>query len=166
MGDFFEKLKKGMGVEVSEEKEEKPKKEIKKIKMKTIPIEEKKEKQPISKPTNELFEEEGKLAIDVCQTDKELVIVSAIAGVRPENLDITLEKDVLTIKGVRKKPLREEGDYFTKECYWGAFSREIILPVEIDPNRISATLNEGILTIRMPKIQRERKRKIVVKEEA
>jgi len=108
-------------------------------------------------------ESEGQLAIDVYQTESELVIQSAIAGVKPQELDILIEEDLITIKGSRKKPFKEEGDYFTQECYWGAFSRQIILPVEVDPGRVDADLKEGVLTIRIPKIVREKKRKVVVK---
>ena len=107
-------------------------------------------------------EAEGQLAIDVYQTENDLVIQSAIAGVRPENLEIALEKDILTIKGIREKPFNEEGDYFSQECYWGPFSREIILPAEVDPNQAAAKMKEGVLTIRIPKIRREKKRKVVV----
>lgn len=107
---------------------------------------------------------EGQLAIDVYQTESELVIQSAIAGIKAEDLEITIEGDVATIKGERQKPIEEKGDYFYQECYWGPFSRQIILPVEVDPNRVEATLKEGILTIRVPKILRDKKRKIMVKE--
>jgi HSP20 family protein len=184
---FFEKLKKGMGVEEPveekiEEVEKKPKaKKLKKLEVKAEPIEPEVEK--IGEP--EVREEEpslakavkgkekwsawggepeGQLAIDVYQTKNELVIQSAIAGVKPENLDISIEGDVITIRGDREKPPEEEGNYFAQECYWGLFSREIILPVEVDPGRVEATMKEGILTIRIPKILRERKRKISVKE--
>jgi len=202
---FFEKLKKGMGIEGPveeriEEVEKKPKKakvpRVRKLEIKAEPIEAKVEKveEPKAKdyyppttlpqkrapekpaPSPEVpakekvkeergkwFEPEGQLAIDVYQTKNELVIQSAIAGVKPENLDISLERDVLTVKGIRQKPFEETGDYFTQECYWGQFSREVILPVEVDPGRVEATMKEGILTIRIPKILRERKRKISVR---
>ena len=187
---FFEKLKKGMGVEISKEEieeipKEKKTRKPKKLEMRTTPVEPKVEKEeiPETKKTKEekkeikeplpikvakdkekWFETEGELAIDVYQTESELVIQSAIAGVKRENLDILIEGDLLTIKGRREKPFNEGGDYFTQECYWGPFSREIILPVEVDPNRVEASMKEGILTIRIPKILRERKRKIIVKE--
>ena len=183
MASFFEKLKKGMGVEEEPEPIEEPIKEkkvkpvkvkkAKKIEIKTAPIEEEPEikeedKEPSSDKALEeeeekLLEPEGQLAIDVYQTENELVIQSAIAGVRSDNLEISLEKDILTIRGSREKPYRENGDYFSQECYWGPFSREIILPVEIDPNRVGAEMKSGILTIRIPKILREKKRKIMVR---
>jgi len=190
---FFEKLKKGMGIEgpVEEEiekevekkaKMKKPKKlEIKPftkilMKGKAEPIEpevEKIEEPEVKKEEPSLvkavkdkekwFEPEGQLAIDIYQTENELVIRSAIAGVKPEFLDISFERDIIIIRGKREKPSEEKGDYFSQECYWGPFSREIILPVEVDPNLAEATMKEGILTIRLPKIEREKKRVIKVR---
>lgn len=143
-----------------------------KIEMKTIPVEnatkkelkEEPEKAETTKSKEKWFEPEGQLAVDVYQTEEELVIQSAIAGIKPEEIDILIEGDVITLRGRREKPLNEQGDYFTQECYWGPFSREIILPVEIDPGHITATMKEGILIIRMPKILRDKKRKIAVKQ--
>ena len=193
MANFFEKLKKGMGIEgpVEEEikkdvekkaKMKKPKKlEIKPftkilMKGKAEPIEpevekieepEVKKEEPslvkVVKDKEKWFEPEGQLAIDIYQTENELVIRSAIAGVKPEFLDISFERDIIIIRGKREKPSEEKGDYFSQECYWGPFSREIILPVEVDPNLAEATMKEGILTIRLPKIEREKKRVIKVR---
>jgi HSP20 family protein len=113
---------------------------------------------------NGLLQLEGELTVDVYQTEKELVIQSAIAGVKIEDLDISIEGDKVTIRGKRERPPESgERNYFYQECYWGPFFREIILPVEIDPSRAKASLKEGILTIRMPKIEKEKKRKIEVK---
>jgi len=112
-----------------------------------------------------LSAQEGQLAIDVYQTDAELVIQSAIAGVKTENLDISIEADTVLIRGNRQEPPEQgEKNYFYQECYWGPFSRQIILPEETDPSRAEAVMKEGILTIRIPKIEREKKRKITVKE--
>ncbi|MDO8663588.1 MAG: Hsp20/alpha crystallin family protein [Candidatus Wildermuthbacteria bacterium] len=125
------------------------------------------EKTETAKKENEekwsLEESAGQLAVDVCQTETELIIQSAIAGIKPENMDISLERDILTIRGIRRKTFEANGDYFTKECYWGPFSREIILPVEVDPDKTEASMKEGILTIRIPKILREKRREITVR---
>ncbi len=187
-GSFFEKLKKGMDIEETREEESKTEKsdEIKEIavELKTeespspeiIEDKEKKQKEKKMKkkekaePKKAASEKEkwpkaeGQLAVDVYQTESELVIQSAIAGVKPEELDISIEGDLITIKGERRRPSEEGEDYFSQECYWGSFSRKIILPVEVDPGRIEATLNEGILTVRMPKISREKKMKVTVKK--
>lgn len=154
MSDFFEKLKKGMGIE--EEKEEKPKAK-KKEELKVQKIEEKKvEKKEYEGP-------EGELAIDLYQTDEDIVLQSAIAGVKPENLEIEIEGDMLTIKGVRERPFEEKGEYFTQECFWGPFSRKVILPVEVDVDKAEAQIKDGVLIIRIKKVQRERKKKIAIK---
>jgi HSP20 family protein len=158
MANFFEKLKKGMGIEIPVE-EEKKKEEIKE-KRKEIQLKEKKEK---IEEKERWPEPEGELAVDMYQTDEELVILSAIAGVKPEDLNLYLEGDVLFIEGERKKPIEEVGDYFLQECYWGKFSRKIVLPVEINPEKISASFKDGILTIRIQKISKERRRKILIK---
>ncbi len=108
---------------------------------------------------------EGELAVDVYSTGKEIVIQSAVAGVDSKNLDVSVENDMVLIRGSRKNPsMDSEKKYFFQECYWGEFSRKIIIPDEIDPSRINASVKEGILTIRIPIIIRE-KGKIEVKEE-
>jgi HSP20 family protein len=107
---------------------------------------------------------DGQLAVNVYQTDSDLVLQTAVAGVKAEELDVIIEDEVITIKGNRPNPLQESGDYFIEECYWGPFSRKIILPVEVDSSRADAAMKEGVLTIRIPKIQREKKKKIMVKE--
>jgi len=135
--------------------EKKEKAEAKKTKEKSSPAPDSNDK--------EWPKTEGQLAVDVYQTESELVIQSAIAGVKPEELDISVEGDLVIIKGERKRPLEENEDYFSQECYWGSFSRKIILPVEVDPGRIDASLKNGILTIRIPKILREKKMKVTIK---
>ncbi len=108
---------------------------------------------------------EGELAIDVYQTDTEMVIQAAVAGIKSEELDISVENDLLTIKGHRKNPSEDKNrNYFFQECYWGDFSRKIIITDEIDPSRINAAMKEGILTIRIPRIIREPKSSIEIKE--
>jgi len=109
---------------------------------------------------------EGQLMVDVYQTPTEIVIKSAMAGVKPEDIDISVTNDMITIKG--KRELDEEiksNDYFYQECYWGSFSRSIILPMEIDADRVSASLKNGILTIRLPKIDKNKVKKIKIKAE-
>lgn len=107
---------------------------------------------------------EGQLAVSVYQTETDLVIQAAIAGVKSEDLEVVIEDDVVIVKGDRANPLSEDGDYFIEECHWGPFSRKIIMPVEVDSGRADAALKDGILTIRLPKIQREKKKKLLIKE--
>jgi len=116
-----------------------------------------------SKSKAKWFETEGQLVVDIYQTDDELVVQSAIAGINPDDLDISIENDMVVIKGKREKTIeKKERNYFYSECHWGYFSREIILPVEVDASKAEAGMKNGILTIRMPKIEKEKK-KISVK---
>jgi HSP20 family protein len=103
---------------------------------------------------------EGQLVVDVYETDKDLVVQSAIAGVKNEDVDISLENDMIIIKGERVNPVEEKTkNYFTRECYFGPFFREIIIPREIDTGRIEASIKNGMLTIRLPKIMERAKNK-------
>ncbi len=97
-------------------------------------------------------ETEGQLAIDVYQNDKKIIVKSTIAGVKPEDLKISLHHDLLTIKGQRsnQEEIKEE-DYLYRECYWGSFSRSLILPAEVDNKRVEAELENGVLTITLYK---------------
>lgn len=102
-------------------------------------------------------ETEGQLLIDVYQDEKNIYIKSTIAGVKPDDLEISLNNDMLTIRGMRDGGIDfAKADYFYQECYWGSFSRSVILPVEVKHDKISATLKNGVLTITLPKAIRKR----------
>ncbi|MBU6447676.1 Hsp20/alpha crystallin family protein [Patescibacteria group bacterium] len=106
---------------------------------------------------------EGTLNIDLYQTKDNVIIKSTIAGVKPENLDITIANDMVTIKGERVKEEKISAeDYFYQECYWGGFSRSVILPVDIDSEHVEADLKDGILTIILPKAAKAKTKKIKV----
>jgi HSP20 family protein len=122
-------------------------------------------------PTEEIraeswLEPDGELAIDVYQTDADIVIQSAVAGVRPEELDISVENDVVTIKGIRKNPNeQEEKNYLHEECYWGPFSRQVFLPEDVNVKMAEAAMKDGILTLRLHKVEREKAKKVSVTKE-
>lgn len=107
---------------------------------------------PDNNDDNSIFAEEGQLCCDVYQNEKNIIIKSTIAGVEPKNLHISVSNDMLTIRGWRENTdnIKEE-DYFCKECYWGTFSRSIVLPQEVNPNKTTASIKNGVLTINMPK---------------
>lgn len=111
-------------------------------------------------------DEGGQLAVDMYQTPNEVVVQAMIAGVKPEDLDVSITKDMITIKGKRQR-VREmvEDNYYYKELYWGSFSRSLLLPQEIDIDRIEAGHKSGLLTIHMPKINRDKIQKVRVKNE-
>lgn len=109
-------------------------------------------------------EQEGQLTVDVFQDDQNIIIQSTIAGVSPDDLDVSITNDMVTIRGERRRMYDvDQENYFYQECYWGAFSRSIILPVEIDPDRAEAKIRNGILTIRIPKSNTAVTRKLKVK---
>ena len=111
-------------------------------------------------------ETEGQLTVDVYQTDNDIVVQSTVAGVKPEELEVNITNESVTVKGTRRLEEKvKEKDYFYQECFWGKFSRSIILPQEIDPDRSTAELKNGILTIRMPKMHKQKARKLRVKFE-
>ncbi len=107
---------------------------------------------------------EGVLAVDVYQTESDIVIEAPIAGAKKEDLEITTEKDIVIIKGKRDRLVSSEEikSFYVKECFFGNFRKEVILPEETDPSRIKADIKEGILLIKVPKIEREKKRKIEI----
>ena len=109
--------------------------------------------------------EEGQLSVDVYETPKEIVVKSTIAGVKPEDIDISINDDMLTIRGHRHIDEEiEEDDYLYQECYWGSFSRSIILPTEIRADKIDAILESGVLTVKLPKAKPKQELNIKVKE--
>ncbi|MBI2638786.1 Hsp20/alpha crystallin family protein [Candidatus Peregrinibacteria bacterium] len=115
---------------------------------------------------SESEKEPGQLAVDVFQTADEIVVVAPVAGVRPSDLSINITDEVLTIKGARNFQFKAAGsDYFTQECFWGNFSRSIILPESVDAGNVSASFKNGILTVRIPKVEKIRTRMVKIKEE-
>ncbi|MDP2641491.1 MAG: Hsp20/alpha crystallin family protein [Candidatus Yanofskybacteria bacterium] len=175
---FFQKIRGGVGIDEELEtpvdeaeestvlKHERPTKEAKKILVKKR-VEKNETEVPAAteeKETDNWFEPEGELAVDVYQTGNEIVIQSTIAGLKADNLDISIENDIVTILGERQNSLEhEEKDYFIQECYWGAFSRQIILPEEVDAQNAEASIKDGVLIIRLPKFERVKVKKIRIK---
>jgi len=134
--------------------------------LKKVALPKKPDKSEEKKQEEWLTESEGQLTIDVYQTPNEIVIKSTIAGVKSEDIDISMTNDMITIKGNRQKDetVKEE-DYYYQECYWGAFSRSVILPVDVEVDKADAGMKNGILTIRLPKIEKVKTKKIAIKTE-
>ncbi len=107
---------------------------------------------------------DGELSIDMYQTEKDLVIEAMIAGVRPEDIQVNITRDIVTLSGKREanKSVIQD-DYFYRELYWGTFSRSIMLPHEIDIESAEAIEKHGMLIIKMPKIDKGRQSKLKVK---
>jgi HSP20 family molecular chaperone IbpA len=121
----------------------------------------------ISNSMNMMEEEEdevGQLTVDVYETPSEIIIKTMVAGVKPEDLDVSITRDSVTISGKREEDRTVSGsDYIHRELYWGSFSREITLPEEIDVEESEAIEKFGLLIIRLPKIDKNRQTKLKVK---
>jgi HSP20 family protein len=110
-----------------------------------------------------LSEYEGQLTIDMYQTKDNVIIKSTIAGVKPEDIDVTIANDMVTIRGERKRDFEASSeDYFYQECYWGSFSRSVVLPVDVDIENVTADLKDGILTVVLPKAAKAKAKKVKV----
>lgn len=106
---------------------------------------------------------EGQLAVDVYQTKDNVVIKAPIAGVKADQIDISVSDDMVTLRGERvdeKEVDREH--YYVQECYWGAFSRSIILPTATVAEEAQASLKDGVLTLTIPKAVQDKVKKITV----
>lgn len=109
-------------------------------------------------------EGEGQLSVDVHQTPTHIIIKAMIAGVRPEDLDIAITRDMVTIKGKREKHTEvATNDYFFQELYWGSFSRTIVLPQEVEIEGAEASEKHGLLIIKLPRVDKGRQTKLKVK---
>ncbi len=116
--------------------------------------------------TVEEEEVEGQLAIDAYQTEDAIIVVAPVAGVTKEDVEISITDEVVTIKGDRKPPkdiLPE--NYFVQECYWGPFSRSLILPVPIEAEEGQAQISNGLLILHLPKREKTYTKIIKVKTE-
>jgi HSP20 family protein len=109
-------------------------------------------------------EPEGQLGVDVYHTAETLVIKAIVAGVSPEDLDVSITRDMVTIRGRREERQEVDNeDYFYKELYWGNFSRTIVLPQEIEVEEAEANEKHGLLVITLPKVDKEKQTKLKVK---
>jgi HSP20 family protein len=109
-------------------------------------------------------EDEGELSVDVYQTKNEIVVEAMVAGVKPEDLHLSITRDMITIKGSREDNSQiGDDDYFYRELFWGRFSRTILLPSEILIEESEAIEKHGLLIIRMPKVDKARQTKLKVK---
>lgn len=108
--------------------------------------------------------DELELTVDVYQTPTDIVLQTMVASVKPEDLEITIARDMITIKGKREENRNiDEENYFIKELYWGKFSRTILLPQEVEPEEVEAVEKHGLLTIKIKKVDKDKKTSIKIK---
>lgn len=107
---------------------------------------------------------EGQLPVDVYQTASEIVIRTFVAGVRPDEINLSLSRDMVVIEGSREERDQvTDQDYFTRELFWGSFARTVLLPVEVDVDNAAATSKDGLLTLILPKLDKSRQTKLKVR---
>lgn len=112
-------------------------------------------------------DEDAQLTVDVWQAPDEIIVQAMVGGVRPDELDVQVTHDTITIRGKREKNKEiATSDYFYQELYWGNFSRSILLPQEIDADEAEATIKNGLLTVRLPKLDKGKISKLRIKNES
>lgn len=100
--------------------------------------------------------QEGELMIDMYKTDAAVVVRSLLAGVDPKDIEIHVHQDILTIRGKREETeLIYEDQFFHRECFWGSFSRSVVIPVPVDEKHIRAFFKHGMVIIELPRKQEE-----------
>jgi len=108
--------------------------------------------------------EEGQLTVDVYETPNDVVIKTMVAGVKPEDLDISITREMVTIRGKREEDRTVSSeDYFHRELYWGSFARTIVLPKEVDIEEAEAIEKYGLLILKLPKLDKNREARLKVK---
>lgn len=111
-------------------------------------------------------EEEGELAVDLCEDKNELILQAVIGGVEISELDISITNDMITIRGERKRESKNKIEkVYYNECFWGSFSRSLILPQEINADKAKATIKNGLLTIHLPKLMKTKRKTLKIEEE-
>jgi len=111
-------------------------------------------------------DEEGQLTLDMWQTPSDIMIQTIVGGVRPEDVEVSISHEMVTVKGKRAKThTMSTSDYFYQELFWGMFSRTILLPQEVDVENAEATMKNGLLTLRLPKLDKTRVQKLKVKND-
>ncbi|HET6864215.1 MAG TPA: Hsp20/alpha crystallin family protein [Candidatus Saccharimonadales bacterium] len=122
--------------------------------------------QPVAEEADEWNEDEpvaGQLAVDVYETKEKLVVKGRVAGVNKADLDVSISDNTLTVKGTLSAGSEEDVEnYFLQECYWGEFSRSLVLPVPVKEDEIEAVLKDGVLTISFNKLKQDTVKKIEV----
>jgi len=108
--------------------------------------------------------EEGQLTVDVHETANDIVVKTMVAGVKPEDLDISITREMVTIRGKREEDRTVSAeDYFHRELYWGSFSRTIVLPKEVDIDEAEAIEKYGLLILKLPKLDKNKEARLKVK---
>lgn len=121
---------------------------------------------PAAEEVEESHEPEGQLAVDIIDHNDALLVVATVAGADPGDIGVHVHNDLLTIRGRRVSPVAtDESEYVHRECFWGRFSRTIILPLDVRADGVKAVYKSGVLVVSLPKERRDAKIPITVVEE-
>jgi len=159
---FLERLTGNIRFEDNEENEEEEKSLAKKTNISIKGNSESKDKDSGEQKWEE--EVDAELTVDVYQTPSEIIVQTMVAGVQPDNLSISITRDMITIKGKREENQSiEKENFFVQELYWGSFSRTISLPEEVNPEEAEAVERHGLLIIKLPKLDKNKETKLKIK---
>ena len=159
---FLERLTGGIRFEENDEEEESSERPIKKINLSGRDTEAK--ELNLSKEAKWEEEIDAELTVDVYQTPSDIIVQTMVAGVHPDNLSISITRDMITIHGKREENQSvDKNNFFVQELYWGSFSRTISLPEEVDPEGAEAIEKHGLLIIKLPKLDKNRETKLKIK---
>ncbi len=118
-------------------------------------------------PVTEHEPQQGELPVDMYQTRDAIVIRALVAGVSPNDMDIQITRDMVTIKGMREEYQESADDnYYHRELFWGSFTRTLLLPEEVVIDEAEASEKHGLLEIRLPKLDKHRSTQLRVKSGA
>ena len=110
--------------------------------------------------------EKGELSVDMFEIEDEIIIQAIIAGVKKEDIEIDVAREKISIEGHREKSFDiGENHFYNQELYWGSFGRTLILPDEIEIEEAEATENHGLLTIRLPKLDKAKSTKLKIRKQ-
>jgi HSP20 family molecular chaperone IbpA len=148
---FFERLTGSISMEDEEEN-------IRKDYSKNLKIDNRKKEWMEEEP------EEAELSVDVYETPSDIIVQTMVAGVKPDDLEIAIARDTITIRGEREESRTiDEDNFFAKELYWGKFSRTITLPSEVEPEEVEATERHGLVTIKIRKVDKAKRSNVKVR---
>lgn len=158
---FFDRLSGSLPAEDYDTYEEEPVRGAAPMR-RAIPLAEQHQEEPYHEEEEQGAQ--GQLPVDVYQTQSEIVIRAFVAGVRADELNVSISRDVIEIDGSRdERDQVADGDYINRELFWGSFERTILLPQEIDVDTATAGTKDGLLTIVLPKLDKTRQTKLRVK---
>src|SRR5574343_662071 len=171
---FFERLTGGITLSDRDEKEESSSSGIVEMPTKSTvqstpmvakltPLNSEQPKQPEPQKILEEEEEIANLSVDVLEGSTDIIVNAFVAGVNPDDIQITVTRNSVSIRGSRKDANRDGFEPIDQELFWGKFERDVMLSVDLEPDRAEATQKQGLLTIKVPKIDRDRRNNLKVK---